>query len=151
MPTIGCYTAADDEPPALRRAADDLGDAILVRTDRDLGPAGTRGDALHDLTGCDLVLLWTPEARRTAAHRELLDRCYDACVPVVVVGTGAHFAAEDSTVPGSVRETVRSYLEADGGADVVGAVRYLLDRYTAAEPEYDAPESGEARDVVDAP
>lgn len=151
MPTIGCYTATDDEPPALRRADEALGGDLLVRTDSDVVPPETRDEALHELTACHLVLVWTSAAERTDPYRELVDRCYDACVPVVVVGTAAAYAAHDTTVPGAVRETARAYLEPDAGdADVASAVRYLLDRYTAAEPEYDDPDVAPARDVADA-
>jgi cobaltochelatase CobN len=58
---------------------------------------------------------------------------------VVVKATGDAFALEDTTVPGSVRETVREYLEKGGSANLANAVRYLVDRFTTEEPAYDDP------------
>jgi cobaltochelatase CobN len=140
MPTIGLYTATENELGALQRAAAGVEADLVVRSESDLEEPEAVEEWYDELAGCDIVVLWLHGAEDSMpGYDRAIDRCYEAGVPVVVRATGDAFAVEDTTVPGSVRGTVCEYLERGGSANLANCVRYLSDRFTPATPEYDDP------------
>jgi cobaltochelatase CobN len=140
MPRIGLYTATENELGALQRAADGVDSDLVVRSESDLDEPEDVEAFCDELADCDVVVLWLHGAEDSMpGYDRAIDRCYDAGVPVVVKATGDAFAIEDTTVPGSVRDTVCEYLEKGGSANLANAVRYLADRFTTADREYDDP------------
>ncbi len=142
MPTVGFYTATENELGALARAAGEVDADLVVRSESDLDEPEAVEAFCEELADCDVVVLWLHGAEDSMpGYDRAIDRCYEAGVPVVVKATGDAFAIEDTTVPGDVRETVSEYLEKGGSANMANCLRYLIDRFTAEEPEYDDPVS----------
>ncbi|MFT4904333.1 MAG: cobaltochelatase CobN [Natronomonas sp.] len=142
MPRIGLYTATENELGALQRAAGEVDSDLVVRSESDLDEPDDVEAFCDELTDCDVVVLWLHGAKDSMpGYDRAIDACYEAGVPVIVKATGDAFAIEDTTVPTGVRDTVCEYLEKGGSANLANAVRYLTDRFTAAEPEYDDPVS----------
>ncbi len=142
MPRIGLYTATENELGALARAAGEVETDLVVRSESDLDEPEAVESFCEELAGCDVVVLWLHGAEDSMpGYDRAIDRCYAAGVPVVIKATGDAFAIEDTSVPGSVRETVSEYLEKGGSANLANCVRYLTDRFTAEETEYDDPVS----------
>ena len=140
MPTVGLYTATENELGALARAAGEVETDLVARSESDLDEPEAVEAFCEELTDCDAAVLWLHgDQESMPGYDRALDRCYEAGVPVVVKATGDAFAVEDTTVPGSVRETVSEYLERGGSANLANCVRYLTDRFTAETPEYDDP------------
>ncbi|MGM0717038.1 MAG: cobaltochelatase subunit CobN [Halobacteriota archaeon] len=140
MPTVGLYTATENELGALARAAGEVDADLVVRSESDLDDPEDVEAFCEELTDCDVVVLWLHGAEDSMPGYDLaIDRCYEAGVPVVVKATGDAFAVEDTTVPTEVRDTASEYLERGGSANLANCVRYLVDRFTPAEPTYDAP------------
>ena len=140
MPTVGLYTATENELGALQRAAAEVDADLVVRSESDLDDPEAVEAFCEQLADSDIVVLWLHGAEDSMpGYERAIDRCYEAGVPVVVKATGDAFAVEDTTVPGSVRGTVVEYLERGGSANLANCIRYLTDRFTAAEPSYDDP------------
>ena len=140
MPTVGFYTATENELGALARAASEVESDLVVRSESDLEEPEDVEAFCEELAGCDVVVLWLHGGEDSMpGYDRAIDSCYAAGVPVVVKATGDAFAAEDTTVTGSVRETVSEYLERGGSANLANCVRYLTDRFTAEETAYDDP------------
>jgi cobaltochelatase CobN len=142
MSQIGLYTATENELGALARAAGEVDSDLVVRSESDLDDPDAIEAFCEELTDCDVAVLWLHGGKDSMpGYERALDRCYEAGVPVVIKATGDAFAIEDTTVPGSVRETVDEYLQRGGSANLANAVRYLTDRFTAEEVAYDDPVS----------
>ena len=140
MPTVGLYTATENELGALARAAGEVDADLVVRSESDLDEPESVEAFCEELTDCDVVVLWLHGAEDSMpGYDRAIDSCYEAGVPVVVKATGDAFAVEDTTVPSTVRETVSEYLERGGSANLANCVRYLTDRFTPADPAYDDP------------
>ncbi|CCQ35258.1 ATP-dependent cobaltochelatase subunit CobN [Natronomonas moolapensis 8.8.11] len=140
MATVGLYTATENELGALARAAGEVDADLVARSESDLDEPEAVEAFCEELAGCDVVVLWLHgDQDSMPGYDRALDRCYEAGIPVVVKATGDAFAVEDTTVPGSVRETVSAYLERGGSANLANCVRYLTDRFTPESPEYDDP------------
>ncbi|QLD89837.1 cobaltochelatase subunit CobN [Natronomonas salina] len=140
MPRIGLYTATENELGALQRAAGEVDCDLVVRSESDLDDPERVEAFCDELSDCDAVVLWLHGAEDSMpGYDRAVDACYEAGVPLVVEATGDAFAVEDTTVPGSVREDVCGYLETGGSANLANGIRYLVDRFTPAEPEYDDP------------
>jgi cobaltochelatase CobN len=140
MPQIGLYTATENELGALQRAAEKVETDLVVRSEGDLdGPEDVEAFC-EELTACDVAVLWLHGGEDSMpGYDQAIDACYAAGVPVVIKATGDAFAREDTTVPGSVRETVSAYLERGGSANLANCLRYLTDRFTPVDVEYDDP------------
>ena len=142
MPRIGLYTATENELGALQRAAGEVETDLVVRSESDLDEPDDVETFCEELTACDVAVLWLHGGKDSMpGYDRVLDRCYEAGVPLVVKATGDAFAVEDTTVPSSVRETTSEYLEKGGSANLANAVRYLTDRFTVEEVAYDDPVS----------
>ena len=142
MPTVGLYTATENELGALARAAGEVEVDLVVRSESDLDEPEAVEAFCEELVDFDVVVLWLHGAEDSMpGYDRAIETCYEAGVPVVVKATGDAFAIEDTTVPGSVRETVSEYLEKGGSANLANCLRYLIDRFTAEKPEYDDPVS----------
>ena len=140
MPTVGLYTATENELGALQRAAGEVGADLVVRSESDLDDPEAVEAFCEQLADFDIAVLWLHGGEDSMpGYDRAIDRCYEAGVPVVVKATGDAFAVEDTSVPGSVRETVSEYLERGGSANLANCIRYLTDRFTPAEPSYDDP------------
>jgi len=140
MPRVGLYTATENELGALQRAAGEVGSDLVVRSESDLDDPEAVEAFCDELTDCDVAVLWLHGGEDSMpGYDRAIEACYEAGVPVVVKATGDAFAIEDTSVPGSVRDTVSAYLERGGSANLANAVRYLVDRFTPEEPTYDDP------------
>ena len=140
MPTVGFYTATENELGALARAAGEVDADLVVRSESDLDDPEDVEAFCEELADCDVVVLWLHGGEDSMpGYDRAIDSCYEAGVPVVVKATGDAFAVEDTTVPGGVRDTVSEYLEKGGSANLANCLRYLIDRFTAEDPEYDDP------------
>jgi cobaltochelatase CobN len=140
MPTVGLYTATENELGALARAAGEVETDLVARSESDLDEPEAVEAFCEELTDCDAAVLWLHgDQESMPGYDRALDCCYEAGVPVVVKATGDAFAVEDTTVPASVHETVSEYLERGGSANLANCVRYLTDRFTPETPEYDDP------------
>ena len=140
MPTVGFYTATENELGALARAAEEVDADLVVRSESDLDDPEAVEAFCDELADCDVVVLWLHGGEDSMpGYDQAIDRCYTAGVPVVVKATGDAFAVEDTTVPGTVRGTVSEYLEKGGSANLANCLRYLIDRFTPEDPEYDDP------------
>ena len=140
MSTVGLYTATENELGALARAADEVATDLVARSESDLDEPEAVEAFCEELTDCDVAVLWLHGDKDSMpGYDRALDRCYEAGIPVIVKATGDAFAIEDTTVPGTVRETVSEYLERGGSANLANCVRYLADRFTPETPGYDDP------------
>ena len=140
MSTVGLYTATENELGALARAADEVATDLVARSESDLDEPEAVEAFCEELTDCDVTVLWLHGDKDSMpGYDRALDRCYEAGIPVIVKATGDAFAIEDTTVPGTVRETVSEYLERGGSANLANCVRYLADRFTPETPGYDDP------------
>ena len=140
MPTVGLYTATENELGALQRAAGETDTDLVVRSESDLDDPEAVEAFCEQLAECDAVVLWLHGAEDSMpGYDRAIDRCEKANVPVVVKATGDAFAIEDTTVPEGVRETVSEYLERGGSANLANCIRYLTDRFTTGNPAYDDP------------
>ena len=140
MPTIGLYTATENELGALQRAAGEVDADLVVRSESDLDDPERVDAFCTELPDCDAVVLWLHGGKDSMpGYDRAIERCREAGVPLVVRATGDAFAVEDTTVPSAVRETVGEYLERGGSANLANCLRYLVDRLTAADRAYDDP------------
>ena len=142
MPTIGLYTATENELGALARASGEVDADLVARSESDLDEPEAVEAFCTELADCDVAVLWLHGGEDSMpGYDRAIERCSEAGVPVVVKATGDAFAIEDTTVPGSVRDTVSEYLEKGGSANLANCVRYLVDRFTPDSPAYDDPVS----------
>ncbi len=140
MPTIGLYTATENELGALQRAAGEVEADLVVRSESDLDDPERVDAFCTELPDCDAVVLWLHGGKDSMpGYDRAVERCREAGVPLVVRATGDAFAVEDTTVPSAAREAVGDYLERGGSANLANCLRYLVDRFTAADRSYDDP------------
>ncbi len=145
MPTIGLYTATENELGALQEAATRLeGIDLAVRSESDLEDETTLEAYLETLESVDAAVLWLHGAEDSMPGYDLVtDRLEEAGVPLVVKATGDAYALEDTTVSADDRERVYEYLERGGVVNLEHCSRYLAGEYG----EYD----GEVADPVELP
>ncbi|MXR21676.1 cobaltochelatase subunit CobN [Halobacterium bonnevillei] len=140
MPTLALYTATENELGAVQAAAERVDADLVVRSESDLDD-DTDVEAFVDAaTDADAAVFWLHGAEDSMpGYDRAIERLADAGVPLVVKSTGDAYAIEDTTVADEDRETVYEYLETGGTANVANCVRFLVDRYSAADRAYDDP------------
>ncbi len=153
MPTIGLYTATENELGAVQRAASNLDADLTVRSESDFDDATDVEAFVDELTGegdseaagdganaADAAVFWLHGSEDSMpGYDRAVERLREAGVPLVVKSTGDAYAFEDTTVPAEDRETVYEYLDRGGATNVANCVRFLVDAYSGADREYDDP------------
>ena len=143
MPTIGLYTATENELGAVQAAADRIeGIDLEVRSEKDLDD-GTDVDAFVDaVASATAVVLWLHGGEGSMpGYDHAVERLREAGVPLVVKSTGDAYAAEDTTVADADRDRVWEYLDRGGTVNLANCCRFLADTYGGtdadAAPDYD--------------
>ena len=140
MPTIGLYTATENELGAVGRAAAEVDADLIVRSESDLDGPEDADAFVYELTDATVVVLWLHGAEDSMpGYGHAVERLREAGVPLVVKATGDAFAIEDTSVDGDTRERVCDYLDRGGTANVANCIRYLVDRFGDETREYDDP------------
>ncbi|SDR36109.1 cobaltochelatase subunit CobN [Natronobacterium texcoconense] len=141
MPTIGLYTATENELGAIQEAADRLeGIDLEVRSESDLEDEAELEAYIEALESVDAAVFWLHGAEDSMPGYDLAtERLEDAGVPLVVKSTGDAYAFEDTTVAESDREQVYEYLERGGTVNVANCCRYLAAAYGDYDGDYDDP------------
>ncbi|MFC6837514.1 cobaltochelatase subunit CobN [Halomarina ordinaria] len=140
MPTIGLYTATENELGAVQRAAARTDVDWVVRSESDLDGPGDVDAFLDDLDGATAALFWLHGAEESMpGYDRAVDRLDEAGVPLVVKSTGDAYALEDTSVPAAARERVYEYLDRGGTSNVANCARFLVDEYGDADRAYDDP------------
>ncbi|WP_248898020.1 cobaltochelatase subunit CobN [Haloplanus halobius] len=140
MPTIGLYTATENELGAVQRAASDVDADLIARSESDLDDEAAIEafvDAVEDATA---VVLWLHGSEESMpGYDRVVDRLDAAGVPLVVKSTGDAYAVEDTTVSPDHRDKVYEYLDRGGASNVANCVRFLVDTYSSADRAHDDP------------
>ncbi|WP_436930799.1 cobaltochelatase subunit CobN [Halosimplex halobium] len=140
MPTIGLYTATENELGAVQGAAARTDIDLEVRSESDLED-GTDVDAfLDDLADATAAVFWLHGAEESMpGYDRAVDRLAEAGVPLVVKSTGDAYARRDTSVPAADRDRVYEYLDRGGTSNVANCVRFLADEYGDGDRSYDDP------------
>jgi cobaltochelatase CobN len=143
MPTIGIYTATENELGAVQRAADRLdGIDLAVRSESDLDDVSDVDAFVDAVDSAAAVVLWLHGAEESMpGYDHAVDRLAEAGVPLVVKSTGDAFAFEDTTVSDRDRERVSDYLDAGGVVNLANVCRFLASEYGGVDADYDDPVS----------
>ncbi|WIV67481.1 cobaltochelatase subunit CobN [Natrialbaceae archaeon AArc-T1-2] len=143
MPTIGLYTATENELGALQEAASRLeGIDLVVRSESDLEDETEIEAFVETLESADAAVFWLHGAEDSMPGYDLAtDRLAEAGVPLVVKSTGDAYALEDTTVADDDREQVYDYLERGGIVNLEHCCRYLAGEYGEYDGEVDDPVS----------
>ncbi|WP_256420068.1 cobaltochelatase subunit CobN [Halobellus rarus] len=130
MPTIGLYTATENELGAVQRAATRTDVDLVVRSESDLED-GTDVDAfLDEIKEATAAVFWLHGAEESMpGYDHAVERLRDAGVPLVVKSTGDAYALDDTSVAADDRDRVYEYLERGGTANVANCLRFLADEY----------------------
>jgi cobaltochelatase CobN len=140
MPTIGFYTATENELGAIGRAAGDVDADVIARSESDLDDEADVTAFLDAVADATAVVLWLHGAEESMpGYDRVVDRLTEAGVPLVVKSTGDAYAVEDTTVAADHRDQVYEYLERGGTANVANCLRFLVDAYSPADRAYDDP------------
>ena len=143
MPTIGLYTATENELGAVQAAASRIeGIDLVVRSEKDLDDA-TDVESFVDAVGeATAVVLWLHGGEGSMpGYDRAVERLTDAGVPLVVKSTGDAYAFEDTTVSAVDRDHVYEYLERGGVVNLANCCRFLAATYGGddAAADYDDP------------
>ena len=140
MPTIGLYTATENELGAVQRAAKRTDVDLVVRSESDLDD-GTDVDAfLDEIDDATAAVFWLHGGEESMpGYDRAVERLRDAGVPLVVKSTGDAYAIEDTSVAATDRDRIYEYLERGGTANVANCLRFLADEYSHIDREYDDP------------
>ena len=142
MPTIGLYTATENELGAVQRAAGEVDADLVARSESDLDDETAVEAFLDVVEDATAVVLWLHGSEESMpGYDRVVDRLDAAGVPVVVKSTGDAYAVEDTTVSPADRERVYDYLDRGGTSNVANCLRYLVDRFGAVDRAYDDPVS----------
>ncbi len=141
MPTIGLYTATENELGAIQRAADQVsGVDLVVRSESDLEDESEIDAFVDALTDAAAAVFWLHGAEESMpGYDHAIGRLGEAGVPVVVKSTGDAYAFEDTSADGAVRDRVYAYLEKGGTSNVASCVRFLANEYAGVDLAYDDP------------
>ena len=139
MPTIGLYTATENELGAAGRAAEQVDADVLARSESDLDGVEDVDAFLDELGDATAVVLWLHGGEGSMpGYEHAVERLTEAGVPLVVKSTGDAYAIEATTVDAAVRDRTYEYLEKGGTANLANCVRYLVDSF-GPERAYDDP------------
>ncbi|MFD1634428.1 cobaltochelatase subunit CobN [Haloplanus ruber] len=141
MPTIGLYTATENELGAVQRAAGRLDDIdLVVRSESDLDDTTDTDAFVDEVESATAVVLWLHGSEGSMpGYDHAIERLRDAGVPLIVKATGDAFAFEDTTVAASDRDRVYEYLDGGGVVNLANCCRYLVAAYDDADVAYDDP------------
>jgi len=140
MPTIGLYTATENELGAVQRAAGEVDADLVVRSESDLDDQAAVDDFCEELRDATAVVCWLHGAEDSMpGYDHAVERFDEAGVPLIVKSTGDAYALEDTSVPATERDRVYDYLEKGGAANFANCVRYLVDRFGDEGRSYDDP------------
>ncbi len=140
MPTIGLYTATENELGAVQRAASNLKCDLVVRSESDLDEQTAVEAFVEELEDATAAIFWLHGAEESMpGYEHAVSRLAEAGVPLVVKSTGDAYAIEDTSVIKEDRETVYEYLACGGTSNVANCLRFLVDRYSDTEQAYDEP------------
>ncbi|MEF8856136.1 MAG: cobaltochelatase subunit CobN, partial [Haloplanus sp.] len=140
MPTIGLYTATENELGAVQRAAARMDVDLVVRSESDLDDQGDVDAFLDELEDATAAMFWLHGAEESMpGYDHAVGRLTEAGVPLIVKSTGDAYALEDTSVPAADRDRVYEYLERGGTSNVANCVRFLVDEYGDCDRDYDDP------------
>ncbi|MFC4246405.1 cobaltochelatase subunit CobN [Natribaculum luteum] len=141
MPTIGLYTATENELGAIQQAAGRLEEIdLVVRSESDLESETGIETFVAELESVDAAVFWLHGAEESMPGYDVATaRLEEAGVPLVVKATGDAYALEDTTVSAEDRERVYEYLERGGVVNLEHCCRYLATEYGDYDGAYDDP------------
>ena len=140
MPTIGLYTATENELGAVQQAAARTDADLVVRSESDLDEQTDVDAFLDELEDAAAAIFWLHGAEESMpGYDHAVSRLEEAGVPLVVKSTGDAYALEDTSVTARDRDRVYEYLEKGGTSNVANCVRFLIDEYGTVECDYDEP------------
>ncbi|WP_058828559.1 cobaltochelatase subunit CobN [Haloferax sp. Q22] len=140
-PTIGLYTATENELGAVQRAARRLdGIDLVVRSASDLDDVTDADAFVDELESATAAVFWLHGAEDSMpGYDHAVERLEAAGVPLVVKATGDAFARRDTTVADADRGRVCEYLDRGGAVNVENLCRFLAAEYAGVETEVDDP------------
>ncbi|WP_324756048.1 cobaltochelatase subunit CobN [Haloarcula montana] len=142
MPTIGLYTATENELGAVQRAAQRTDADLVVRSESDLDDRADVDAFLDELDDATAVICWLHGAEESMpGYDHAVSRLADAGIPLVVKSTGDAYALEDTSIAAEDRDRVYEYLAKGGTSNVANCVRFLVDEYGDESRAYDDPVS----------
>ncbi|WP_135306131.1 cobaltochelatase subunit CobN [Haloarcula amylovorans] len=140
MPTIGLYTATENELGAVQQAAARVDVDLVVRSESDLDDQTDVDAFLDELEDAAAAIFWLHGAEESMpGYDHAVGRLEEAGVPLVVKSTGDAYALDDTSVTATDRDRVYEYLEKGGTSNVANCVRFLVDEYGERECDYDDP------------
>ncbi|MFA9517170.1 cobaltochelatase subunit CobN [Halopenitus sp. H-Gu1] len=152
MPTIGIYTATENELGAIGRAAEEVDAELVVRSASDLDDETDAAAFVEELTDATAVICWLHGSEGSMpGYEHAVDRLTEAGVPLVVNSTGDAYAIEDTTVDPAVRDRVYEYLDRGGTVNVANCLRFLVDEYAGTGTGVSLEESDASVEGDDAP
>ncbi|MFB6091700.1 MAG: cobaltochelatase subunit CobN [Haloquadratum sp.] len=143
MPTIGLYTATENELGAVQQAAGRLdGIDLAVRSESDFDDETDVDAFVDEVESASAVVLWLHGAEESMpGYDHAVDRLTEAGVPLIVKSTGDAFAFEDTTVGERDRERAYDYLDAGGAVNLANLCRFLANQYADVDVASEAPTS----------
>jgi len=140
MPTIGLYTATENELGAVQQAAARTDVDLVVRSESDFDDQTDVDPFLDELEDAAAAIFWLHGAEESMpGYDHAVSRLEESGVPLVVKSTGDAYALEDTSVTATDRDRVYEYLKKGGTSNVANCVRFLVDEYGAVECDYDEP------------
>ena len=140
MPTIGLYTATENELGAVQQAAARTDVDLVVRSESDIDDQADVDAFLDELEDAAAAIFWLHGAEESMpGYEHAVSRLEEAGVPLVVKSTGDAYARADTSVTATDRDRVYEYLEKGGTSNVANCVRFLVDEYGSAACDYDEP------------
>ncbi len=141
MPTIGLYTATENELGAVQQAGSRMADIdLVVRSESDLDDESAIDAFVEELTDAAAVVFWLHGAEESMpGYDHAIGRLDEAGIPLVVKSTGDAYAVEDTSVTATVRDQVYAYLERGGTSNIANCARFLADEYGDDGWAYDDP------------
>ncbi|MXR50026.1 cobaltochelatase subunit CobN [Halovenus sp. WSH3] len=138
MPTIGLYTATENELGAVQRAAAEVGIDLIVRSESDFDGQEDVEAFLDEISEATAAVFWLHGAEESMpGYDHAVERLAEAGVPLVVKSTGDGYAIEDTSTTAADRDRVCEYLEKGGTSNVANCLRFLADEYGDERFEYD--------------
>ena len=141
MPTIGLYTATENELGAVQQAAQRLdGIDLVVRSSSDLDDVTDVDAFLDEVDSATAVVLWLHGSEDSMpGYDHAVERLTDAGVPLVVKATGDAFALRDTSVAEDDRKRAYEYLERGGVVNIENLCRFLATEYDDVDAAPDDP------------
>ncbi|QIB76197.1 cobaltochelatase subunit CobN [Halogeometricum borinquense] len=141
MPTIGLYTATENELGAVQQAAQRLdGIDLVVRSSGDLDEVTDVDAFIDEVESATAVVLWLHgDEDSMPGYDHAVERLSEAGVPLVVKSTGDAFALRDTSVSDADRELAVEYLERGGVVNIENLCRFLAAEYDDFDTDVEDP------------